>query len=95
MSVMVAAVVMELGMIHLVTEVLPLTVVNLLENTNSGVLEPETPATWKGRCVDKGSDPMPEQGRAIGTKEDDADTSDYDADTDSNGCHDSEFSQLK
>jgi hypothetical protein len=38
---------------------------------------------------------MPEQDRAIGTKEDDADTSDSDADTENSKCHDSEFSQLK
>jgi hypothetical protein len=38
---------------------------------------------------------MPKQGQAIGTKEDDADTSDSDADTDSSKCDDSESSQRK
>jgi hypothetical protein len=38
---------------------------------------------------------MPEQGQAIGTKEDDADTSDSDVDTDSSKCDDSESSQQK
>ncbi|CAM6028551.1 unnamed protein product [Sphagnum balticum] len=59
------------------------------------MLEPKTPATWKDTRADEGSDWMPEQGRAIGTKEDDADTSDSNADTNSNGRHDSEFSQMK
>jgi hypothetical protein len=76
-------------------EVLSLTVVNLLQSTNSGVLEPGTPATWKGTRVDQDPDRMPEQGQASGTTEDDADTSDSDADTNSSECHDSEFSQLK
>jgi predicted aspartyl protease len=76
-------------------EVLPLTVVNLLQSTNSGVLELGTPATWKGTRADQHLDRMPEQGQASGTTEDDADTSNSDADTDSSECHDSKFSQLK
>jgi hypothetical protein len=38
---------------------------------------------------------MLEQGQAIGTKEDDTDTSDSDVDTNSSECYDSESSQLK
>jgi hypothetical protein len=71
-------------------EVLPLTVVNLLQHTSSGVLGPKTLATWKGTHADRDPDRMPEQGQAIGTKEDDADTSDSDVDTDSSKCDDSE-----
>ncbi len=76
-------------------EVLPLTVVNLLQNTNSGALGPKTPATWKDTRADRDPYQMPEQGQAIGTKEDDADTSDSDVDTDSSKCDDSESSQQK
>jgi len=76
-------------------EVLLLTVVNLLQSTNSGALGPKTPATWKDTHADRDLDRMPEQGQAIGTKEDDADTLDSDADTDSKECYDSESGQLK
>jgi hypothetical protein len=76
-------------------EVLPLTVVNLLQSTNSGALGPKTPATWKGTRADRDPDRMPKQGQAIRTKEDDADTSDSDADINSSECYDSELSQLK
>jgi hypothetical protein len=76
-------------------EVLPLIVVNLLQSTNSGALGPKTPTTWKGTLADRDPNRMPVQGQAIGTKEDDADTSDSDADTDNSECLDSEFSQLK
>jgi hypothetical protein len=43
-------------------EVLPLTVVNLLQSTNSGTLEPGTPATCKGIHAHQDSDRMPEYG---------------------------------
>jgi hypothetical protein len=76
-------------------KVLSLTIVNLLQSTNSGALEPGTPVTWKGTRANQDLDWMPEQGQASGRTEDDADTSNSDADTDSSECHDSEFSQLK
>jgi len=43
-------------------EVLPLTVVNLLQSTNSGALGPKMPATWKDTRTDRNLDRMPEQG---------------------------------
>ncbi len=71
-------------------EVLPLTVVNLLQRMNSGALEQEVSTTWKDTRVDRDSDWMPKQGQIIVTKEDDVYTSDSDDDIDSNGYYDSE-----
>ncbi|CAK9872700.1 unnamed protein product [Sphagnum jensenii] len=79
MSVMAAVVVRELGMMHLVI----------------GALGPKTPSTWKDTLIDRDHDRMSEQGQAIVTKKDDADTSDSDANTDSSECYDSKSSQLK
>jgi hypothetical protein len=53
------------------------------------------PATWKGTRADRDPDRLPEQGHAIRTKEDDANTSNSDADIDNSECYDSEFNQLK
>ncbi len=71
-------------------EVLPLTVVNLLQRMNSGVLEQEVSTTWKDTRADRNSDWTPEQGQTIVTKEDDVYTSNSDDDTDSSGYYDSE-----
>jgi hypothetical protein len=76
-------------------EVLPLTVVNLLQRMNSGALEQEASTTWKDTRADRNSDWTPEQGQTIVTKEDDVYTSDSDDDTDSSGNYDSESNQLK
>ncbi len=72
-------------------EVLPLTVVNLLQNMNSGTLEKKTLTTR----TDRDSGWMPKQGQTITSKEDDVYNSDFDDDTDSNECYDSESNQLK
>jgi len=76
-------------------EVLPLTMVNLLQRMNSGALEQEVSTTWKNTRADRDSNWMPEQGQTIVTKEDDVYTSDSDDDTDSSGYYDSESNQLK
>jgi hypothetical protein len=76
-------------------EVLPLTVVNLLQRMNSGVLEQKASTTWKDTHTDRDSDLVPERGQTIVTKEDDVYTSDSDDDTDGSGCYDSESNQLK
>jgi len=76
-------------------EVLPLTVVNLLQKMNSGAPEQEASTTWKDTRANRNSDWMPEQGQTIVTKEDDVYTSDSDDDTDSSGYYDSKSNQLK
>ncbi len=76
-------------------EVLPLTVVNLLQRTNSGVLEQEALTTWKDTRANGDSDWMPAQDQTIETKEDDAYTSDSDDDTDNSEYYESESNQLK
>jgi len=76
-------------------EVLPLTVVNLLQSTNSRALEQEAPVTWEDTCIDRDPEWMPEQGQTIVTKEDDVDTLDSDDDTDNSEYYDSESNQLK
>jgi len=43
-------------------EVLPLTVVNLLQRMNSGALEQEASTTWKDTRANRDSNWMPEQG---------------------------------
>ncbi len=67
-------------------EVLPLTVVNLLQSMNSGTLEKGTSATR----ADRDSDWMLEQGQIIASKEDDAYNLDSDDDIDNSECYDSE-----
>jgi len=76
-------------------EVLPLTVVNLLQRMNSGALEQEASTTWKDTRTNQDSDWMPEQGQTIVTKEDDVYASNFDDDTDSSEYYDSESNQLK
>jgi hypothetical protein len=76
-------------------EVLPLTMVNLLQRMNSEAIMHEAATTWKYTHIKDDYDWMPDQDRVIMTKEDDASTSGSDTGTDGSGHCDSEFDQVK
>jgi hypothetical protein len=76
-------------------EVLPLTMVNLLQRMNSEAMMHEAMTSWKNTHINDDSDWTPCQDRVIMTKEDDASTSDSDTGTNGNGHYDSESNQLK
>jgi predicted aspartyl protease len=76
-------------------EVLPLTVVNLLQRMNLGALEQEASTTWKDTCTNRDSDWIPKQGQTIVIEEDHVCTSDYNDDDDSSEYYDSESNQLE
>jgi hypothetical protein len=76
-------------------EVLPLTMVNLLQRMNSEALMQESTTIWKNTCTNDDSDWIPNEDRAIMTKEDAASTSDSDTSTDGSEHCDSESNQLK
>jgi hypothetical protein len=76
-------------------EVLPLTMVNLLQRVNSKALMQDTTAIWKNTHDNGGSDWISDQGRAIVTKEGDSFTSDSDTNTDDSEHCDLESNQLK
>jgi hypothetical protein len=76
-------------------EVLSLTMVNLLQRMNSETLMQETTTIWKNTHINDDSDWIPDQDRAIMTKEGDASTSDSDTGTDGSEHCDSESNQLK
>jgi predicted aspartyl protease len=76
-------------------EVLPLTMVNLLQRMNSKALMQESTTIWKNTCTNDDFDWIPDQDRAIMTKEDVVSTSDSDAGSDGNEHCDSESNKLK
>jgi len=76
-------------------EVLPLTMVNLLQRMNSGSLIQDTISIWMETHNDGDSDWISDQDRAIMTKEGGSSTSALDADTDDSERNDSESNQLK
>jgi len=76
-------------------EVLPLTMVNLLQRMNSGSLIQDTTSIWTETHNDGDSDWISDQDCAIMTKEGGSSTSISDADTDDSECSDSESNQLK
>ncbi|CAK9229861.1 unnamed protein product [Sphagnum troendelagicum] len=76
-------------------EVLPLTMVNLLQRVNSEALMQDTTAIWKNTHDNGGSDWISDQGRAIMTKEGGSSTSDSDTNTDDSEHCDLESNQLK
>jgi hypothetical protein len=76
-------------------EVLPLTMVNLLQRMNSKDLMQDTTAIWKNTHENGDSDWISDQGRVIVTKEGDSSTSDSDVDTDDSEHCDLESNQLK
>ncbi len=76
-------------------EVLPLTMVNLLQRMNLGSLIQDTTSIWTETHNDGDSDWISDQDCAIMTKEGGSSTSISDADTDDSECSDSESNQLK
>jgi hypothetical protein len=76
-------------------EVLPLTMVNLLQRMSSGALLQKESTTWKNTHANGDSGWMSDRDQAIMTKEDDASTSDLDSSTESIEYYDSESNQLK
>jgi len=69
-------------------EVLPLTMVNLLQRMNSEAMMHEATIIWKNAHIKDDSDWIPNHDRVIMTKEDDASTSDSDTSTDGSGHYD-------
>jgi hypothetical protein len=76
-------------------EVLPLTMVNLLQRMNSGSLIQDTTSIWTETHNDGNSDWISNQDRAIMTKEGGSSTSTSDADTDDSERSYSKSNQLK
>ncbi len=76
-------------------EVLPLTMVNLLQRMNSEAMMHEAMTIWKNAHTKDAPDWIPDQDRVIMTKEDDASTSDSDTGTDGSGHSDSDSNRLK
>ncbi len=76
-------------------EVLPLTMVNLLQRMNSGSLIQDTTSIWTEAHNNGNSEWTSDQDCAIMTKEEDSSTSTSDADTDDSERSDSESNQLK
>ncbi len=76
-------------------EVLPLTMVNLVQSMNSEALMQDTTAIWRNRHDNGDSDWISDQDRAIMTKEGGSSTSASDADTEDSECNDPKSNQLK
>ncbi len=76
-------------------EVLPLTMVNLLQRMNSEAMMHEATTVWKNTHIKDDYGWIPNQDRVIMTKEDDASTSDLDTGTDGSGHSDSESNRLQ
>jgi hypothetical protein len=73
-------------------EVLPLTVVNLLQRMSTGTMVREASTTWKDARADQNGDAVPDQ-EAV-NEGDDASTSDSDDDSDTSEYYDSESNRL-
>ncbi len=76
-------------------EVLPLTMVNLLQRINSKIVMQESTTIWQNKSTSDDSDWMPDEDRTILTKENAASTSDSDTSTDGSEHCDSVSNQLK
>jgi hypothetical protein len=76
-------------------EVLPLTMVNLLQRMNLKAMMHEATTIWKNTHINDDSDWIPDQDRVIMTKEDDASTLDSDTGTNGSEYCDSESNRLK
>jgi len=76
-------------------EVLPLTMVNLLQRMNFKAMMHEATTIWKNAHTKDDCDWIPDQDCVIMTKEDDASTSDSDTGTDGSGHGDSDSNRLK
>jgi len=76
-------------------EVLPLTVVNLLQRMSAGTMVREMLTTWKDARAHQDGCTVPDQDREAVNKEDDASTSDSDDDSDTSEYNDSESHQIE
>jgi len=76
-------------------EVLPLTMVNLLQRMNLEAMMHEATTIWKNTHINDDYDWIPDQDRVIMTKEDDASTLDSDTGTNGSEYCDSESNRLK
>jgi predicted aspartyl protease len=76
-------------------EVLPLTVVNLLQRMSAGTMVQETLTTWKDARADQDGDAVPDHDRKAVNKGDNASTSDSDDDSDTSEYYDLESNRLE
>jgi len=76
-------------------EVLPLTVVNLLQKMSTGTMVRETSTTWKDARAHQDGNAVPNQDRKAINEEDDASASDSDDDNDTSEYYDSESNRLE
>jgi hypothetical protein len=96
-----AVVDVERGLIHVKhgpgtnVEVLPLTVVNLLQKMSKGTMVQETSTTWKGECANQDNGTLPVQDQEVINEGNDASTSDSNDDSATNECYESESNRLE
>jgi len=76
-------------------EVLPLTVVNLLQRMSTGTMVRETSTTWKDARADQDGAAVPDEDREAVNNGNDASTSNSDDDSDTSEYYDSESNRLK
>jgi len=76
-------------------EVLPLTVVNLLQRMSAGTMVQETSTNWKDAFADQDDDIVPNHDREAVNEGDDTSTSDFDDDSDASEYYDSESNRLE
>ncbi len=76
-------------------EVLPLTMVNLLQRMSVGTMVRKTSTTWKDARAHQNGDAVLDQDREAINEEDDASTSDSDDDSDTSEYYDSESNRLE
>jgi len=76
-------------------EVLPLTVVNLLQRMSTGTMVREMSTTWKDARAHQDGNAVPDQDQRAINEEDDASASDSDDDSDTSEYYDSESNRLE
>ncbi len=76
-------------------EVLPLTVVNLLQRMSAGMMVRETSTTWKDTLAHQDGCAVPDQDREAINEEDNVSTSDFDDDSDTSEYYDLESHQIE
>ncbi len=76
-------------------EVLPLTMVNLLQRMSAGTIVREASTTWKDARAHQDGCVVPDQDREAVNKEDDASISDFDDDSDTSEYYDSKSHQIE
>ncbi len=76
-------------------EVLPLTVVNLLQRMSTSTMVREASTTWKDARADQNGDAVPDQDREAVNEGDNVSTSDSDDDSNTSEYYDSECNRLE